>query len=336
MNEFFSLITDPLLQIPRRDMLKYSLAVVHELFDPLKSSYDDVFRGTESLATILLCETLLSLLPSMSVRDMPYKLLKAYEIAPLGQGVISQHNRIVLFQCAVVDNRDILHVPRPLFHRVFLPLVEVPSHARKQVVGMMAFLDAVRVCSGKQLANKAATVLVEQWLDELVRSGQVSVIHCRFQMGLACTKQVPTRSIMRQPNSLVRRGLNIHSVISSHVYVRQVFNVEVLPRWHRSSSFFKAALGLCDEELLFDSLAEELQKKALFVPRAILHESQGHFSPTSFQVLSSITLGYLLAQCRSRTLTPEECQPLLSGVQVTLLSELRITFPQSKQLTRYF
>ena len=162
------------MQIPYRDVPRYSLAVVHELFDPLKSSYDDVFLGTESLATILLCETLLSLLPSMSVRDMPYRLLKAYEIAPLGQGVISQHNRIVLFQCAVVE-RDLLHVPHPLFHRVFLPLVEVPAHARNQVVGMMEFLDAVRVCSGKELAVKAATVLVQQWLDELVRSGQVSV-----------------------------------------------------------------------------------------------------------------------------------------------------------------
>ena len=140
---------------------------------------------------------------------------------------------------------------------------------------------------------------------------------------------------MRQPNTLVRRGCNVQSVISSHVYIRKVFNLEALPRWHRVSSFLKAALSLCEEELLYDSLAEELQKKAIFVPRPVLHESQAHFSPTSFQVLSSSTLGYLLAQCRSRALTEEECQPLLRGVQVMLLSELGIAFPQSKQLTRY-
>ena len=107
-------------------MYNYSMAVVRELFAPLHASITDAFLGTESLATILLCETLLSILPSMSVRDMPYKLLKEYGIAPLGQGVIAQEKRILLTQCATL-HRGLLHVPRPLFHRVFLPLVELLS-----------------------------------------------------------------------------------------------------------------------------------------------------------------------------------------------------------------
>lgn len=148
------------------------MAVIDELFAPLYYSYNYAFQGRESLATILLCETLLSLLPSMSPRDMPYSLLKEYEIAPLGQGVIARHNRIVLNQCAVVVD-DRLHVPRPLFHRVFLPLVEVPSHAKRQVVRMMEFLDKIRTSSKKDVAKKAASILVEQFLDELVCTGQV-------------------------------------------------------------------------------------------------------------------------------------------------------------------
>ena len=148
--------------------MRYCLAVIKELFDPLESSFNGVFLGRESLATVLLCETILSLLPSMSTRDMPYSLLKEYGIAPLSQGVIAQNNRIVLSQCAVVLG-GLLHVPRPLFHRI----VEVPLHARKQVVGLMEFLDRVRVNNKRDMAEKAASVLVEQFMDEVVRSGQV-------------------------------------------------------------------------------------------------------------------------------------------------------------------
>ena len=139
-------------------MLAYSLAVVYELFDPLEFTYNTL-RGTEALATILLCETLLSLLPSMSVRDMPYRLLKEYQIAPLGQGVIAEHKRIFLSSCAVVDEHGLLRVPRPMFHRVFLPLVQVPAHARRQVVRMMEFLAMICVSSSKEVAEKAADVL---------------------------------------------------------------------------------------------------------------------------------------------------------------------------------
>ena len=51
---------------------------------------------------------------------------------------------------------------RPLFHQVFLPLVEVPSHAKRQKIRMMEFLDEIRIRDKKGVASKAAAVLVEQ------------------------------------------------------------------------------------------------------------------------------------------------------------------------------
>ena len=157
-----------LLQVPAGDLRDYSLAVVEELFDPLLVSLEDAFLGAESLATVLLCETVLSILPSMSVRDMPYALLREYNIAPLGQGVIARKRRLVLSQCCKV-HRGVLHVPRQLFHRVFLPLVELPSYAKRPVIEMLKFLEKLRVSDRREATEKAASILVEQFLEDLIR-----------------------------------------------------------------------------------------------------------------------------------------------------------------------
>ena len=69
----------------------------------------------------------------MLTRDMPYRLLKQYEIAPLKTGVIARENRILLANCAVEDEGGLLSVPLPLVDRVFFPMVEILSHGRRQV-----------------------------------------------------------------------------------------------------------------------------------------------------------------------------------------------------------
>lgn len=54
-------------------MLQFALGLVQELHDPLVAAL--VTGGVGMMGTVLLCETLLSLLPTMSTKDMPYHLL---------------------------------------------------------------------------------------------------------------------------------------------------------------------------------------------------------------------------------------------------------------------
>lgn len=113
-----------------------------ELYAPLEASYRGALEGQGAVATLLLCESLLSLLPSMSVRDMPYTLLRKYEITPFTSGSIGRENRILLSKFARIHG-GILFVPRPLVHRVFVPLGSVPARGRKEVIRIMEFLEKV-------------------------------------------------------------------------------------------------------------------------------------------------------------------------------------------------
>lgn len=107
------------VQIPRKEIPQYTTAVVKELFAPLEASYMGVV-GSEGLPTLLLCESLLSLLPTMSLRDMPYKLLREYEITPFTSGSIAREGRILLAQFATVTAGLLCCLsPDPTFNEFF-------------------------------------------------------------------------------------------------------------------------------------------------------------------------------------------------------------------------
>ena len=304
-------------QVPCTDILHYAQAVVQELFDPLEASFTGVFLSRESMATILLCETLLGLLPSMSVRDMPYELLKQYQIAPLGSGVIQRENRILLSNCATVDRRGLLTVPVPLIQKVFLPMVEMPSSGRRQVLRLMEFLDKVRVNDRDEISQKAASVLVQQFLDDLVRTGQVA-----------------RHSALHQARVLVDCGGGVDSVVSALVYTQKVFDLRVLPARDHLHSFLSAALSFASSSELLSATAAELLRKVTFVPRAVHHESAVTFISTSFHVLSRTTIVGMKTKAGGGILTEDDCTPLLKATQVTLLREFEMTHHKATELTK--
>ena len=82
-------------------MGQYAKGLVAELIQPLHASINGR-NGPEVAATIILCETLLSLLPSMTVKDLPYKLLKGYEIMPMHSATMALRNRLTLFRFAAI------------------------------------------------------------------------------------------------------------------------------------------------------------------------------------------------------------------------------------------
>ena len=114
---------------------------MEELHAPLLAAHSGVIDGQGAVATTLLCETLLSMLPTMSLKDRPYRLLKDYHITPIESGVIGRLNRICLLNLAVVTS-GVLFVPTGGVHRVFIPLNHLPASGRKQVIGLLKFLDS--------------------------------------------------------------------------------------------------------------------------------------------------------------------------------------------------
>ena len=56
-------------------MREYARNIIEELHAPLFAIHSGVMDGRGAVATALLCETLLSMLPTMSLKDQPYQLV---------------------------------------------------------------------------------------------------------------------------------------------------------------------------------------------------------------------------------------------------------------------
>ena len=85
-----------LLQVSRGDMKTYTKKVFNDLIQPLKAAISDTFRGPTTIATVLLAETLLALLPTMSTQNITYDVLKEYQLVPLQSGSMQHNRRICL------------------------------------------------------------------------------------------------------------------------------------------------------------------------------------------------------------------------------------------------
>ena len=179
------------------------------------------------MGTVLLCETLLSLLPSMSTKDMPYHLLREYNITPIDSGVMAGERHLSLSRFAHVVG-GVLHVVSPAIHRVFAPLHHLPAEGRRQVVRMLSLLEEIKRGDGDSLADKCDTILVKGFAAELLSSNLV-----------------PRRAVLMSASQLVSNGCCIHSIVSADVFVRKTFDFTALPTTSRLRDFLKTALDLC-------------------------------------------------------------------------------------------
>lgn len=116
-----------------------------------------MMEGAGTMGTVLLCETLLSLLPTMSTKDMPYHLLREYDVTPIASGVMARERRLSLCRFAHLVG-GVLHISSPVVHRVFVPLNHLPADGRRQVVRMLALLEEIRNGDGDSVAEKCAGI----------------------------------------------------------------------------------------------------------------------------------------------------------------------------------
>lgn len=303
-----------ILQVPKNDLLNFTLALVQELHDPLVKAL--TMDGEGMMGTVLLCESLLSLLPTMSTKDMPYHLLRAYNITPIGSGVIAKERHLSLVGFASVFG-DILHLSNPVVHRIFVPLNQLPADGRRQVVRMLKLLEEIQKGDGHSVAEKCAVILVKTFVEELLS-----------------TKLVSRRAVLLSPAALVKSGCGVHSVVSAREYVSRTFDVAVLPRSSRLRDFLKTALDLCGEDLV-PALTDHLIQELSFVPRVVVHESTVNFSATTYYALSRCSLAGIRDKARHGTLAEDDCMPILKAVEVTLHMSFTLDWHLVKKISRY-
>ena len=85
-----------------------SQRLLKELWDPLRAALDGTLTGRGTLATVLLCKSMLSYLPTGFEVDQPRWLLKAYDVMPVRSSTSDLH-RIDLRQHATTK-RGILYI----------------------------------------------------------------------------------------------------------------------------------------------------------------------------------------------------------------------------------
>lgn len=260
-------------QIPSADMVAYCSSIIDELYAPLEASIVGAGSDRASLPTVLMCETILSLLPSMSTKDAPYDLLKDYLIAPMESGVISTERRLLLSGCAVVREDNLLYLPHEHIRRVYLPLQDMPSTGRRQAIRMVKFLEEMKTVNRRTIADKAAVILVEMHIEELVSS-----------------KMIPSSSAVKRAGVLTRAGISICDIVCNTEYVQRVFDLQKISANSRLRAFLKTAIDVTSTEVMMEALGKELLRTCSYIPRVVIHESALNFSPTSFCVLSPKTL----------------------------------------------
>ena len=106
------------------------------------------------------------------------QLLKSYGIAPMRSSAMAVERHLVLHHCAVIDpSTGRLSVPSNLVDGLFLmeAAVElVPRSARREIYRVVNFLRLIRASTRRDIASRAASILVEQMLEELVATRVVS------------------------------------------------------------------------------------------------------------------------------------------------------------------
>ena len=140
---------------------------------PLQASINGQLQGPGTIATVVLCESLLSFLPTGSSKFQPYKIFKAYNIMPMGS--VNNTRRIDLHRYAITQN-GILYITRPAMQRLFVPAFSMPSSARATAAAMLNFLNMLRESpSSRQALIRAATIILEQYQNDLHKMS----MHCQ-------------------------------------------------------------------------------------------------------------------------------------------------------------
>ena len=231
--------------------------VIKELYGPLEEAVKGTLTGPGTLGTVVLCESLLSFLPSGSPLDQPTYVFRANDILPLGK--LQMSRRVDLGRFGTI-NSGVLYIRRPALQRIWLPAAAfLSTSASATAMKLVRFLDRLR--AGRQTADavqRAASIVVEQFKYDLKEMGVVQDLQLLSGRG-------------------VLHGC-IRDAQMADEYVSKVFVPEHLPACMTTKAFLSMALDLFDPSALHARIIDNLLSQTKAVPTAIVHARAVHFS----------------------------------------------------------
>ena len=260
---FVSLILLPFVQVPAPQFPGYVASLVEELYAPLRAAVKGTLAGEGTLGTVLMCETLLSFLPSGTVKDQPSAVLRAYDVAPTSALDISR--RIDLRPYAKV-REGVLYVARPAVEKMWVPLKTLPASARATAGQMLRFLGKLKSDrGGDDVIARAAETVVTQFRHDLLEMGVIASLD--------------------QLNRVGDDG-RVSDILTAEEYAGRVFHPDLLPCEMATKSFLRMAVDLLDEEQLGEQIVAAVKAQLTLVPRTTVHARSATFSRSAFTLLT--------------------------------------------------
>ena len=248
--------------MPRGQFGDYVNKIVAELHNPLLAAINGTLSGPGTLATIVLCETLLSFLPTCMPKGQPYHLLHAYDLVPLS--ALESTKRLDLSKFAELRG-GLLYVPTPKFEKVWVSMRHLPSSAKAIAASMLEFLNKLHAQrSSSDAVHKAGDIVVKQFRYDLV--------DMKIVLSIDSFKKVKDDGC-------------IFNIMTAEEYTDRVFNAKQLPSEMSTKAFLSMAMDLFDHTTLKASIAATLAKEMPLVPKTKVHEWSITFSPSVFTMI---------------------------------------------------
>ena len=246
-------------------------------------------NGGGTLATVL-CESLLSYLPTGMQVNQPRQFLKAYDVLPQKSAAVDS-NRLDLHPHATTRG-GILYIRRPALEKIWGPLGSLPALARATAAQMLRFLELLRGTKKNTIAM-AAKIIVMQFKHDL------------FEMGVVDN--------LKRYDGDIQDG-SVVETISVSVYVDRVFRPDCLPSDMSTNSMLNMTIDLFNERQLKFELEKQLFSAVKTIPKTTVHSRSISFSSTRYTLLLR---GELLLGLNS-----EDAQRLVVAAEslVTILS----------------
>lgn len=283
-----------------------------ELYQPLRAAIRGTLQGPGTLGTVLLCETLLSYLPTGSTKEQPNRLLKAYDLVPMS--TLRSTKRVDLRRFAEL-RAGVIYVGKPAFQKIWVPLYRAlgSASARATAATMLKFLEQLRAGRTNDAVARASSVVVTQFKQDLIEIGVVR--NCRIfttieSDGCAC------------------------DIMSAEEYVARVFVPEHLPPQMSTRSFLRIAMDLFDPLQVKAQITKVLlQQHTILLPRTTVHARSVVFSPSAFTLLTEGNLFSWMSRTDALRMV-KVCTPMFADYFKFSAREVQAIVRRRPRLTR--
>ena len=140
--------------------------VVGELYDAVEAMVKGRLTGSGVLGTLVLCESLLSFLPTRNSTNQPSRLLKEYNVVPLG--TLRTRRRIDLSAYTLVRN-GYLYIHYQCMEHICVLLLSLPFSSSSACATAKQGSPCIKVGSAR-----VARIIIVQFKHDLLELGVVT------------------------------------------------------------------------------------------------------------------------------------------------------------------